>query len=71
MVRLSRSKKFCATFAPAPVNGVDPLDLSEGLVVPVVLVAPVEVGDRWIEGDVVVLIATEVPKRCARIGATV
>ena len=71
MVRLSRSKKFCATFAPAPVNGVDPLAVSEVLLVPDVFIVRVEAGDRWIEGDAVVLVATDAPKRCARIGATV
>ena len=66
VVRLSRSRKFCATFAPAPVSGVATVSRSEVLREPVVLV---EEGDRWIEGDVVVVAEAEALGRCARVGA--
>lgn len=66
MVLLSRSKKFCATFAPAPVSGVATVSRSEILREPVVLV---EEGERWIEGDVVVLAEAAALGRCARVGA--
>jgi hypothetical protein len=62
VLRLSRSKKFCATLAPAPVICDAGSSLAD---VCLVLVALVTEGDRLMVGDVVDLTEFFVPNLCA------